>query len=141
VQRRRVRDLAPVVGCWQTLARLVEGEEVARRAPGAAVLVEVETTGGPGRNGCPPGDVPGLVRSLRACDLDVRGLMVVAPAGPPAEARSAFRTTAALAAELGLGELSMGMSEDLEVAVEEGATMVRLGRALFGPRPAVDRAR
>jgi hypothetical protein len=135
VQRRRVRDLAAVVGCWQTLARVVEGEAIARLAPGATALVEVDVSGLPGRNGCPPEAVPGLVRALRALDLDVRGLMVVAPPGPPEVARAAFRTTARLGAELGLAELSMGMTHDFEVALEEGATMVRVGQALFGPRP------
>jgi hypothetical protein len=137
IQRRRVGALAPVVGCWQTLARVVEGEAIARRTPGASVLVEVETSGRPGRNGCVPDDVPGLVRGLVALGLDVRGLMVVAPPGPPEVARAAFRTTAGLAADLGLEELSMGMSGDLDVALEEGSTMVRVGRALFGPRPGV----
>jgi uncharacterized pyridoxal phosphate-containing UPF0001 family protein len=137
VQRRRVRDLAPWVGCWQTLARAVEGEAIARRAPGACVFVEVEVSGLAGRNGCAPEAVPGLVRALQGLELDVRGLMVVAPPGPAEVARAAFRTTAQLAADLGLAELSMGMTGDLEVALEEGATMVRMGRALFGPRPAV----
>jgi uncharacterized pyridoxal phosphate-containing UPF0001 family protein len=140
VQRRRVRDLAPVVECWQTLARLVEGEAIAARAPGARVLVEVDTSGLAGRNGCTPEAVPELVHSLGAIDLDVGGLMVVAPPGPIEVARAAFRTTARLAADLGLGELSMGMTQDLEVALEEGATMVRVGRALFGPRPGADPA-
>jgi uncharacterized pyridoxal phosphate-containing UPF0001 family protein len=138
VQRRRVRDLAPLVGCWQTLARAVEGEAIAGRAPGARVLVEVETSGRPGRNGCRPALVPELVRQLQALELDVGGLMVVAPPGTLEEARAAFRTTARLAADLGLVELSMGMTQDLEVALEEGATMVRVGRALFGPRPGAD---
>ncbi len=140
VQRRRVRDLAPVVGCWQTLARLAEGEAIAARAPGASILVEVETSGLEGRNGCAPAAVPALVRSLQGLDLDVGGLMVVAPPGPVEVARAAFRTTAGLAADLGLAELSMGMTQDLEVALEEGATMVRVGRALFGPRPGADPA-
>jgi hypothetical protein len=135
VQRRRVRDLAAVVGCWQTVARAVEGEAIAGRAPGAPVFVEVEVSGLPGRNGCPPAGVPALVRALQGLDLEVRGLMVVAPPGPPEVARGAFRTTARLAADLGLVELSMGMTQDLEVALEEGTTMVRVGRALFGPRP------
>lgn len=135
VQRRRVRALAPVVDVWQALARAVEGEAIAAQAPGAQVLVEVDVSGLPGRNGCPPSSVPDLVRSLEALDLDVRGLMTVAPPGPPEAARAGFRTTARLAAELGLAEISMGMSADLEVALSEGATMVRVGRALFGERP------
>jgi uncharacterized pyridoxal phosphate-containing UPF0001 family protein len=135
VQRRKVRDLAPVVGCWQTVARAVEAEAIAGRAPGASVLVEVDVSGQPGRNGCHPAAVGTLVGRCRSLDLDVRGLMVVAPAGPVETARQAFRTTAGLAAGLGLAELSMGMTGDLEVALEEGSTMVRVGRALFGPRP------
>lgn len=139
VQRRRVRDLAAVVGCWQTVARVVEGEAIAGRAPGAAVFVEVEVSGLPGRNGCPPEGVAALVHALHALDLDVRGLMVVAPPGPPELSRAAFRTTARLGAELGLAELSMGMSGDFDMALEEGSTMVRVGQALFGPRPGAGR--
>jgi hypothetical protein len=135
VQRRRVRDLAGVVDCWQTLSRVVEGQAIAERAPGASVLVEVELSGLAGRNGVAAAEVPTLVRALQALELDVRGLMVVAPPGPLPVARAAFRTTAGLARDLGLTELSMGMTADLEVALEEGATMVRVGRALFGPRP------
>src|SRR5207237_405005 len=55
--------------------------------------------------------------------------------GPPEGARAGFRRLAKMAADLGLPELSMGMTDDLEVAVQEGATMVRVGRGLFGPRP------
>jgi len=135
VQRRRVRALAPVVSCWQTVCRVSEGETIASHAPGATVLVEVDTTMIPGRNGCPPSGVPALVASLQEAGLDVRGLMTVGPPGPPEEARPAFRLTAHLARDLGLSELSMGMTDDLEVALSEGSTMVRVGRALFGERP------
>jgi len=135
VQRRRVRVLAPVVSCWQTLSRLVEGVTIASHAPGATVLVEVDTTGAPGRNGCVPSEVPALVASLRDLDLDVRGLMTVAPPGTPDQSRPAFRLTAQLARDLGLPEVSMGMTDDLDVALSEGTTMVRVGRALFGERP------
>ncbi len=133
VQRNKVAALAPVVSCWQGIARRVEGEAIALRRPGATVLVEVETTALPGRNGCAPDAVPALVASLRAAELDVRGLMTVAPVDPEG-ARRAFRTVRALADDLGLAERSMGMSDDLELAVAEGSTMVRVGRALFGER-------
>jgi len=135
VQRRRVRVLAPVVSWWQTVSRVVEGVSIASHAPGATVLVEVDTTGAPGRNGCPPSEVPALVASLREQGLDVRGLMTVGPAGPSEESRPGFRLTAHLARDLGLPEVSMGMSDDLDVALSEGSTMVRVGRALFGERP------
>ena len=87
------------------------------------------------------GDAPRAGRGAWAEGLDVRGLMAVGPAGDPEGARPAFRALDHLAGELGLHERSMGMSADLEVAVQEGATIVRVGTALFGPRPDRDAAR
>lgn len=134
VQRNKVRSIAPVVHLWQGVDRVAAGEEIARRAPGARVLVQVRIDDGPGRNGCPPDDVPALVDELDRMGLDVRGLMAVGPAGPAELARPGFRTVSALADRLGLAERSMGMTEDLDVAVQEGSTMVRVGRGLFGAR-------
>jgi pyridoxal phosphate enzyme (YggS family) len=131
VQRRKVRALAPLVDLWQSVDRPAAGREIARRTPGAAVLVQVNVTGSPGRNGCTWEEAPALVDALRAEGLDVRGLMCVGPRHDPGPA---FRRLARLAGGLGLAELSMGMSDDLEVAVQEGSTMVRVGTALFGPR-------
>lgn len=139
VQRRRVRDLAPVVSCWQTLARREEGVAIAARAPGAAVFVQVDLSGAPGRNGVAPAGVPTLVGELRDLGLRVRGLMVVAPPGPSPVARRAFAAVRELAADTGLAELSMGMSGDLDDALREGTTMVRVGRTLLGERPAAPR--
>jgi PLP dependent protein len=141
IQRNKVPLVAADVVLWHGVDRLAVGSAIARRAPGAEVLVQVDVTGEAQKGGCPPAEVPGLVEHLRAAGLDVRGLMAVGPAGPPEDARRGFRLVAALADDLGLGERSMGMSDDLEVAVEEGATMVRIGRALLGPRPAAARAR
>jgi uncharacterized pyridoxal phosphate-containing UPF0001 family protein len=76
------------------------------------------------------------VARCRDLGLDVRGLMGVGPAGPAEQARPGFRRLAGARGSLELPHLSIGMSADLEVAVEEGATMVRIGTALFGPRPA-----
>jgi len=135
LQRNKVRVVAPYVGVYQSVDRLRLGSEIARRAPGAAVLVQVNLTDDPARGGSPPGVVPALVAALGQDGLDVRGLMAVAPIGSHDVARTAFRTVRALADRLGLAERSYGMSEDLEPAVAEGATMVRLGTALFGPRP------
>ena len=109
--------------------------EIARRAPGAAVLAQVNISGEAQKGGCEPEDTPTFVAALRALGLDVRGLMGVGPQGPPEASRPGFAQLASLAHDLGLGELSMGMSEDLEVAVACGATYVRVGRSLFGARP------
>ena len=76
---------------------------------------------------------------LRETGLEVRGLMTVAAPGEAA-ARDAFEGVARLADRLGLEERSMGMTDDLEAAVAAGSTMVRIGRALFGSRPAAPAA-
>ncbi|HEX5366016.1 MAG TPA: YggS family pyridoxal phosphate enzyme [Acidimicrobiales bacterium] len=134
LQRNKVRRAAPFVALWHSVDRLSLGVEIARRAPGAAVLVQV-SSGEPQKGGCEPAMAPGLVGGLRDLGLDVRGIMVVAPYGPPELGRPAFRAAHDLRDRLGLTELSMGMTDDLEVALQEGATLVRVGRGLFGPRP------
>ncbi len=141
VQRNKVARLAPVVAWWQGVSRVEEGRAIARRAPGATVLVQVDVAGIPGRGGCPPDGVDILIGSLRDEDLDVAGLMAVGPPGPPEEARPGFTLVSEMADRLDLPVRSMGMSDDLEVALSEGSTMVRLGRALFGARPARDGVR
>jgi PLP dependent protein len=134
VQRNKVAQLAPLVGLWQSVARESEGARIARFAPGARVLVQVETTGLPGRNGCLPAAAGELVARLGDLGLRVGGLMTVAAPGE-GPAKASFESLARLADHLGLEERSMGMSDDLEAAVAAGTTMVRIGRALFGPRP------
>ncbi len=85
------------------------------------------------KGGCAPAAAPALVDRARAGGLDPIGLMTVAPAsGDP---RPVFAALRELAERLELAELSMGMSGDFEAAVAEGATVVRVGTALFGPRP------
>ncbi|MDQ6909844.1 MAG: YggS family pyridoxal phosphate-dependent enzyme [Actinomycetota bacterium] len=135
VQRNKVRRLAPSVHLWQGLDRRVAGEEIARRAPGARVLVQVNVSGSRGKNGCGFDEASALVTALGDLGLDVRGVMAVGPVDH-SEARRAYRRVNALADRLGLVERSMGMSADLETAVEEGSTMVRIGQALFGAREA-----
>jgi PLP dependent protein len=136
VQRNKVGALAPLVDVWQGLTRVAEGERIAKFAPGARVLVQIDYTGLPGRNGCVPESVPTLVDALRRLELSVEGLMTVAPTDPSAAA-AAFGSLARLADALDLPERSMGMSADIEAAVVAGSTMVRVGRALFGERPPV----
>jgi PLP dependent protein len=141
VQRNKVRRVAAIVHLWQAVDRVAAGREIALRAPGARVLVQVNVSGEPQKHGCHFDDVPAVVGPLRALGLDVEGLMAVGPTGPPELARPGYRRLSALAATLGLPERSMGMTDDLEVAVEEGSTMVRLGRALFGARSGVNQLR
>ena len=135
VQRNKVPRLAAHVAVWQGVDRIEAGEEIAKRSPGATVLVQVNIDGAPQRNGCAAGEVHGLVRGLQRLDLDVAGLMAVATAGDDDLAARQFAAMADMREELGLRELSIGMTDDLELAIRAGSTMVRIGRALFGERP------
>jgi len=134
LQRNKVRQISHLVHLWQSVDRLRLGEEIASRVPGAEVLAEVNLTDDPNRGGQQPGLVPGLVDGLRDLGLQVRGLMAVGRTGDPSAVREGFAAVRRLADELDLEERSMGMSDDLELAVGEGATMVRIGTALVGPR-------
>jgi pyridoxal phosphate enzyme (YggS family) len=137
LQRNKVRLIAHRVSLWQSIDRLTAGAEIAKRAPGAAVLVQVNLSDDPGRGGAKPELVPGVVEGVRDLGLDVRGLMAVGPPGSPDAARGGFRAVRAMADRLELPVRSLGMSADLEIAVQEGSTMLRIGTALFGSRPRV----
>jgi pyridoxal phosphate enzyme (YggS family) len=132
LQRNKVRSLAPVVTWWQSVDREALGSTIAQHAPGARVLVEVNLAGEPQKGGCAPGDAAGLTDALRGLGLRVEGLMTIPPQDD--DPRPWFVALRELAGDLGLHHLSMGMTDDYETAVEEGATMVRVGRALFGSR-------
>lgn len=135
LQSNKVRQLAGTVDLWHTIDRESLAREVARRAPGATVLVQLDLAGLPGRGGCPPAEAPALVARCTELGLSVVGLMGVGVPGPPEDSRRPFAELVAMAEDLGLPERSIGMSGDLDVAVEEGATIVRVGSALVGPRP------
>lgn len=135
LQTNKVRSLAPLVGLWESVDRAELVDELGRRAPGARVLVQVNISAEPQKGGCEPVGAAALVDRARGAGLQVLGLMGIGPEGDPERARSGFRLLAGLADDLDLPVRSMGMTSDLEVAVEEGSTMVRIGTALFGPRP------
>lgn len=136
LQSNKVRHIAGLVDVYETLDRAGLVGEIAKRAPGARVLVQVNTTGEPNKGGCVPGGIPALVEQARVAGLDVNGLMTVGPTeGGPEAARPGFRAVRRLCDDLGLTTCSMGMSDDFIVAVQEGSTRVRLGSVLFGMRP------
>jgi PLP dependent protein len=99
-------------------------------------LIEVKLHEEPTKSGIPEEQLHGFIEQFsRWRQLDLRGLMAIPPLlENPEEVRPFFRRLRGLAEEHGLRELSMGMSNDFEVAIEEGATMVRIGTALFGER-------
>ncbi len=134
LQRNKVRQLAPHVALWQTVDRAELVAELAKRAPGARVLVQVNATDEPQKGGCRPEEVASLVEVARVAGLEVVGLMTVGPTEEHVDPRPGFAVVRGLVDSLGLTVCSMGMTDDLEAAVAEGSTMVRIGRALFGPR-------
>jgi pyridoxal phosphate enzyme (YggS family) len=135
LQGNKVRQVADLVSCWQSVDRASLVDEIARRAPGARILVQVDAAGEESKGGCPPGEVRHLVERARGAGLAVEGLMAVGVFDDEARTADAFAAVRALADDLGLPERSMGMTDDLELAVRAGSTMVRVGTALFGPRP------
>ena len=135
-------DLIHSVDSADLVRRIDEAAREAQRI--VKVLIQVDLAGETTKHGAPSGDIAALLAAAVACSsARVIGLMLLPPAvDEPEAARPYFRALAALRDRLVaeganrsmLGELSMGMSHDFEVAVEEGATMVRLGSAIFGAR-------
>lgn len=137
LQTNKVKAALDIFDLIESVDSIRLGEAISRRAGDrkVPVLLEVNVAGETTKQGFAPEDLPGALKALRTI-LDVRGLMTVAPeVEDPEQVRPVFRRLRELAQQEGLKELSMGMSEDFEVAIQEGATMVRLGRAIFGYRP------
>jgi len=139
LQTNKVKTVLSLFDIIQSVDSLHLAQEISRRAPQSVrvpVLLEVNVAGEAAKYGFSPDELPAMAEQVRTLPgLDVRGLMTVAPmVADPQEARPVFRRLRSLAESLDLRELSMGMSDDFEVAVEEGATIVRVGRAIFGER-------
>lgn len=137
LQSNKVRSLAQVVSVWQGVERESVVDEIARRAPGATVMIQVNTTGEQSKSGVDPAAVGALVGYARGAGLSVSGLMTLGPtSGSDDDARRSFRMLRRLADDHGVVDCSMGMSGDYRIAVECGATVIRLGSVLFGSRTA-----
>jgi pyridoxal phosphate enzyme (YggS family) len=130
LQSRKVRQVLPLCRLIHSVATDSVLAQLEKHAPAEAeVLVEVNTSGEEGKGGVAPEDLAGFVER---CPVKVAGLMTMPPFSPdPEHSRPYFARLAELAAAHGLERLSMGTSQDWRVAVEEGATIIRLGHALF----------
>lgn len=143
LQRNKVDLVAGRVGLIHSVDRLRLAEAISRHMVGVggrqAVLIQVNVTGEQRKGGCRPDEVPALARHIATLDgIDADGLMVIPPldADPGAVFHRVRALRAQLADDLPPGsELSMGMSGDLEAAIAAGATIVRVGTAIFGARP------
>jgi len=145
LQRNKVRLAVATFDHVQTVdsaavARAL-AEEAARAGRRLAVSIQVNAAADPRKRGLSPDDAPALAEAILGLpELRLEGLMTIGPQGPAEQTRSCFRLLRELRDDLGkrlgveLPHLCMGMSDDFPVAVEEGATLLRLGRALFGDR-------
>jgi pyridoxal phosphate enzyme (YggS family) len=136
LQSNKARLAADLFQVIQT----VDSEKLARRLDQCGkpldVMIEVKLSEEESKTGAAPDELSALIAAIRACsNLRLTGLMTMPPwTDDPEQARPYFRHLAALARAHGLAKLSMGMSHDFEAAIEEGATHIRVGTALFGPR-------
>lgn len=130
LQSRKVRQVLPLVRYIHSVASDSVLEQLARHATsGTRVLVEVNVAGEEGKSGIAPAQLPDF---LKRCPVPAVGLMTMPPvARRPQDSRPYFAALAELAHEHGLRELSMGTSQDYPVAVQEGATIIRLGSTLY----------
>ena len=137
LQSNKTRQASDLFGVIET----VDSDKLARRLNESGkpleVMLEVKLSPEGSKAGVAPEDLPALIDAIRACpNLRLTGLMTMPPwSDDPEVSRPFFRRLAELARTHQLPKLSMGMSHDLEAAVEEGATHIRVGTALFGPRP------
>lgn len=130
LQSRKVKQVLPLCRLIHSVATdSVVAQLEKHGTPETEVLVEVNVSGEEGKGGVAPQDLPGFIER---CPVRVVGLMTMPPFSPdPEHSRPYFARLAELAGRHGLARLSMGTSQDWRVAVEEGATIIRLGHALF----------
>ena len=138
LQSNKVRMLVGHIALWQSVDRDSVVDELGRRAPGATILIQVDTTGEPSKGGVTPTQLDALRVRAESRGLIVKGLMTIGPTeGTQEECEKSFGMLRHLVNEQGLSVCSMGMSADYPIAVACGSTMVRVGSGLFGDRARV----
>ena len=138
LQSNKVRMLVGHIALWQSVDRDSVVDELGRRAPGATILIQVDTTGEPSKGGVTPAQLDALRVRAESRGLIVKGLMTIGPTdGTQDECEKSFGMLRHLVNEQGLSVCSMGMSADYPIAVACGSTMVRVGSGLFGDRARV----
>jgi len=140
LQRNKLKLLVDAHAAVETLASAAHARALHERAHAQGrsceVMIQVNVLGETQKGGIAPDDLSPLVELVRSLSaLRLSGLMTIPPADDLAASERAYRTLATLATQHQLRELSMGMSDDLEIAVQQGATSVRIGTAIFGKRP------
>ncbi len=134
LQTNKVRAVAPFVHTYQSVDRPSLVAEIAKRASGANVMIQLNLTGATTQGGCDPDAASELVAAARRAALNVTGAMTIGDPDSSAATRAAFRDLVGFADAHDLEHRSMGMSGDLAEALDAGSTMVRVGTRLFGER-------
>jgi pyridoxal phosphate enzyme (YggS family) len=136
LQSNKAKKAADLFQVVQTLDSVKLARRLDELGRPLEVMIEVKLSEEDAKSGVDPGELPGLIDGVRACkNLRLTGLMTMPPWSDEAEpSRPYFRRMRELGAQFALPHLSMGMSHDFEVAIEEGATHIRIGTALFGKR-------
>lgn len=139
LQSNKAKDAVRLFDIIQTVDSASLADKIGKAAASAGkrqdVLIEVNIGREPQKAGANPAEVPPLCRAIHAIkSLSLLGLMTIPPLGEPEAMRPYFQEMCRLRDDTGVQHLSMGMTDDFEVAIEEGATIVRIGRAIFGSR-------
>jgi hypothetical protein len=136
LQSNKAKDAVRYFDVIQTVDSIELAERIARLVDAPKeILLQVNVGREPQKSGIDPAEVATVAKRIAAIpELRLSGLMTIPPAGEAEEMRPYFRELRAMRDDLGLEALSMGMTDDFEVAIEEGATIIRVGRAIFGAR-------
>ena len=135
IQRNKVRKIADIVDLWHSVSRPEVLVELAKRSPAPRALIQVAAADDPSKDGIDPKDLDMMLEVAHDHGVTIEGLMTIGVLGNDHRSAQSFRDLSRLADSYGLIERSMGMSGDYRDALAEGATMLRLGSALFGQRP------
>jgi len=134
VQRNKVRKLSGILSLWQSVDRIEVLDEIKKRDPLGKVLIQINPLGEKGKGGCSFHEAGNLIEHGLEIGLSVEGVMAVGVQGDLKKTSEIFSKVGALTDEFGLSERSIGMSDDIDVAIDHGSTMLRIGRVLFGER-------
>jgi len=135
IQRNKVRKIAEHVSLWHSVDRAEIVREIAKRRPGAELLIQVNPSKDPTKAGVQPEEVATLLAEAEVGGATVKGLMTIGVHGDVKATRDTFHVVRELADQFALTECSMGMSGDYRDALEAGSTIIRVGSLLFGDRP------
>ena len=134
VQSNKVRKLSETISLWHSVDRKDLITEISKRKKDSKVLIQVDMNNRPQQGGCSLEEVPELIEFAYGKGLKVDGLMTIGVDQDVEATKRAFAGLAKIAESMGLREISMGMSDDYEMAIDHGATILRVGRGIFGER-------